>query len=146
MTDAPRAKPPKGWMVVPTSVVVAVDMAIQASNLDTLSPRYVSMVRTLHTKGAKLGPTTVDALKGMLRDADETIYQLLGGDETSAWVFAPKEYEAYWNELERFPPDMPIDPETTDDPKLRASYERHVAALTTNIASWDRAHPAPEME
>ena len=49
------------------------------------------MVRTLQTQGAKIGPTAVDALKEMLRDLDETIYLVLGGDQTTAWVFAPKE-------------------------------------------------------
>ena len=67
-------------------------------------------------------------------------------EHRSPKLFAPKEYEAYWKELERFPPDTPIDPETTDDLKLRAAYERHVAALTTNIARWDRDNPAPEPE
>jgi hypothetical protein len=91
MAGASAAKAPKGWLVLPTSVASIVDMEIAASNLDTLRPRYVSMVRTLHTQGAKIGPTAVDALKEMLRDLDETIYQLLGGDQTTAWVFAPKE-------------------------------------------------------
>jgi hypothetical protein len=102
---AEKRKPlPKGWLEVSPYVAGEVQDAINAlapglSFTDTdawgagISPRMVQMIRTLATPGARVGPTSVEALRKMLVSVDDRTYALLGGNAAEVWAFAPKEFE-----------------------------------------------------
>src|SRR5213596_2915501 len=59
-----------------------------------ISPRVLAVIKSL-AQGERLGPTTVKALRHMLREVNDETFALLGADVTLRWVFAPEEFDAY---------------------------------------------------
>ncbi len=97
---------PRGWLEVSPYVARDVQDAINAlapglSFTDSdawgagISPRMVQMIRTLATPGARIGPTSVDALRKMLMHVDDRTHALMGGNTVEVWAFAPKEFQSW---------------------------------------------------
>ena len=136
------AKKPRGWLIVPVEVSDVVDQAIAsiapnffASEKDPweagVSPRVIRMVRTLHEPETRLGPTAVEALKVMLEDANDDTWALLGGEVTTIWIHAPREFEVYVKVTARI--------ESDDDPTVVEALSRLTAAANANRSAWKEA-------
>jgi hypothetical protein len=153
MADTKKQKTPRGWLEVPLWVTVGVDQAVESlgpglslSEQDAwgagVSPKVAKLAQILSTKGAKIGPATVESLKKLLLEANDATWLLLGGETTQMWVFAPKEFNAHWDALTRLP-DAASDDEIENDPQVKATAELLAAALNANIEAWKQAHGGP---
>jgi hypothetical protein len=133
-----KGKAPEGWLKVPESVTWAVHEAVESLGPrltgqgddawgSGISPRVVTMVRSL-AQGDRLGPTTIEALRHMLLTANDETFTLLGGEMTREWVFAPREFDAFTDAVERLPEDA-TDEEIDADPTVVQARERLGAAV-----------------
>jgi hypothetical protein len=129
---------PSGWYEVPDAVVDGVDGAVASLALGLtlqgqdalgagISPRVVRMARSL-IQGNRLGPTTMEALRHMLRTANDNTFVLLGGEMTLQWAFAPSEFDALMNAVVQLPDGM-TDEEIHEHPTVVQARERLDAAL-----------------